>query len=72
LRTQCGIWVSDSVIDKSGIQVEEISSESGDLPSMSLEDEQTISQASPDEMERFSKLIEGVDLSGKGGESQSN
>ncbi|HEX8237278.1 MAG TPA: bifunctional nuclease family protein [Abditibacteriaceae bacterium] len=72
LRAQCGIWVSDQVIDKSGIQVEEVSTEAGELPSLTLEDEQPITEVSPDEMDRFSKLLEGVDLSGKSGESQAN
>jgi bifunctional DNase/RNase len=72
LRTQCGIWVSDQVIDKSGIQVEEVANEGGELPSLTAEDQQAISEVSPDEMDRFSKLLEGVDLSGKSGESQSN
>ena len=72
LRTQCGIWVSDQVIDKSGIQVEEVASESGELSSLAIEDEQSISEVSPDEVDRFSKLLEGVDLSGKSGESQTN
>jgi bifunctional DNase/RNase len=75
LRTQCGIYVSDQVIDKSGIQVDdvtEVSHEAGDLPLLSVQDEQPITEVSPDEMDRFSKLLEGVDLSGKSGESQSN
>jgi bifunctional DNase/RNase len=72
LRMQCGIYVSDQVIDKSGIQVEEVSGESGELSSLALEDEQAISEVSPDEADRFSKLLEGVDLSGKSGESQTN
>ena len=72
LRTQCGIWVSDEVIDKSGIQVEEVINEAADMSSVADEYEQAFSDVSPDEMERFSKLLEGVDLSGKSDESQSN
>lgn len=72
LRTQCGIWVSDEVIDKSGIQVEEIASEAADMEAVTDEFEQAISEVSPDDVDRFSKLLEGVDLTGKSGESQSN
>jgi bifunctional DNase/RNase len=66
LRAQCQIWVSDSVAEKAGIQVEEADGQEqeegfiaqpGDDPS-----------SSPDEMEKFTRLLEGVDL----GDSEKN
>jgi bifunctional DNase/RNase len=70
LRAQCQIWVSDKVVDKSGIQVEEVINESDDMTAYRVTEE--TSDASPEEMNKFSKLLEGVDLTGKEGETQSN
>ncbi len=58
LRTQCQIWVSDKVVDKSGIQVEQVISSDDDSE---LVDE----NASPEEINKLVKLLEGVDLSDK-------
>lgn len=52
LRTQCEIWVADSVAEKAGIQVEEnMPSELPPAP-----------DAPPEEIDKFSRLLEGVDL----------
>jgi bifunctional DNase/RNase len=50
LRAHCQIWVSDEVIDKSGIQVEEIPAE------------EVIGEEAPAEIDKFARLIEGLDL----------
>jgi len=73
LRAQCGIWVSDKVVDKSGIQVEDVTNESGelnDLPPFAADD--IAKDTSPEEINRLAKLLEGVDLSDKEGEAQNN
>lgn len=68
LRAQCQILVSDKVVDKTGIQVEEVVSEGADITASEGEDE----DASAEEIDKFTKLLEGVDLTDKGGEAQHN
>lgn len=51
LRAHCQIWVSDEVVDKSGIQVEEVLGEDGDIEG-----------EAPPEIDKFARLIEGLDL----------
>lgn len=58
LRANCQILVSDEVAQKTGIQVE-------DGEDVTDED---IEKASPDEVDKFQKLLEGVDL----GDAESN
>ena len=70
LRAQCQILVSDKVVDKTGIQVEEVVSEGTDITAN--ENEIDDQDASAEEIDKFTKLLEGVDLTDKGGESQHN
>ncbi|MBV9470571.1 MAG: bifunctional nuclease family protein [Abitibacteriaceae bacterium] len=59
LRAPCQILVSDSVAQKTGIQVEEADAENED----GLEnDANSEAPASPEEINKFVKLLEGVDL----------
>ena len=71
LRAQCQILVSDKVVDKTGIQVEEVVGEMAE-GSDTVESEVDEQDASPEEIDKFTKLLEGVDLSDKGGEAQHN
>jgi bifunctional DNase/RNase len=59
LRAQCNIYVSEQVVDKTGIQIEESTGDLSNLPTRREEDE-----VQPDEVEidKFVKLLEGVDL----------
>jgi bifunctional DNase/RNase len=61
LRTKCQILVSDSVAEKTGIQVEESEGElsEGENGEIAEDDD-----ASPEEIDKFMKLMEGVDLGG--------
>jgi uncharacterized protein len=68
LRAQCRILVSDQVVDKTGIQVEEVVGESGEI----VASEDADQDASVEEIDKFTKLLEGVDLTDKGGEAQHN
>jgi bifunctional DNase/RNase len=63
LRAQCRILVSSSVADKVGIQVEE-----ADARDIDAVDGEEAESDAPDEIEKFSRLLEGVDL----GESDKN
>ena len=54
LRAHCQILVSDEVAQKTGIQVEE--AESDDMLS------EEGAEAGPDEIQKFQRLLEGVDL----------
>jgi bifunctional DNase/RNase len=66
LRTKCQILVSDSVAEKTGIQVEESESEGSEIEGVETVDD----DASPEEIDKFMKLMEGVDLgSGEGGKN---
>ncbi len=74
LRAQCQIWVSDQVIEKTGIQREEVLSEeqledTSDLPSRA--EDVAPEQLTPNEISKFVKLLEGVDF-GEEGEAPKN
>ena len=67
LRAKCAILVSDSVAEKTGIQVEdaeEVSSETEDENETESDED-----ASPEEIDKFIKLLEGVDLGGESGKN---
>ncbi len=84
LRAQCQIWVSDQVIEKTGIQREEVISadvlsedalseeqlqDTSELPSRA---EDVAPEASPEEINKFVKLLEGVDFGDNDGDSLKN
>lgn len=74
LRAQCQIWVSDQVIEKTGIQREEVLSEeqledTSELPSRA---EDVAPEASPEEIDKFVQLLEGVDFGESEGDSLKN
>jgi bifunctional DNase/RNase len=61
LRADCSIFVSETVSQKMGIQVEETGPDT--LRPKSAGDAETLpGDAPPDELEKFSRLLEGVDL----------
>ena len=66
LRAPCQILVSEKVAQKTGIQVEEAEADNDDMPNLSASDDD--GPASPDEINKFVKLLEGVDL----GEAENN
>ncbi len=84
LRTQCQIWVSDQVIEKTGIQREEVLSEEqlgeDPLSAEQLQDtselpsrvEDVAPESSPEEISKFVKLLEGVDFGEGEGDSLKN
>ena len=57
LRARCQILVSEDVAEKTGIQVEEADDHNSDDDA----------DASPEEIQKFTQLLEGVDLSGEAG-----
>jgi len=57
LRTQCRILVASEVAERTGIQIEEAAEESEEI---SLDNE--AEEAAPEEINKFLKLIDGVDL----------
>lgn len=63
LRAKCAIWVNAEVAEKTGIQIEEASEDIGEEP---LDD---IEESAPEEVDKFLKLLEGVDLGGEGGKN---
>jgi bifunctional DNase/RNase len=63
LRAQCPILVAETVAQKAGIQIEETDSDDETTGAESKGD------ASSDEIEKLSRLLEGVDLSGEGGKN---
>lgn len=79
LRAQCSIFVSDKVVTKSGIQVEEVTNDSGEVTAFRAAEERpipmqqrpleaaerTAEKLSAEELRKLSKLLEGIDLSGK-------
>ena len=68
LRAQCQILVSDVVAKKAGIQVEEAEADGDEEPN-----ENGGQSASPEEIEKFVKLLEGVNLSDENeGQRESN
>jgi hypothetical protein len=64
LRTKCQILVSDSVAEKTGIQVEETDSAELETDNIAGEVEE---DTSPEEIDKFMKLLDGVDLGGNEG-----
>lgn len=73
LRAQCAIWVSETVVDKTGIQVEEVIGETN-LPMRVEEanDPQVEEKLSKAEIDKFVKLLEGVDLAQDEGNEKNN
>lgn len=70
LRAHCGIFVSESVSQKAGIQVEDV----GDDTLRPKTTGEVINAAEgstpePDELEKFTRLLEGVDLGGEQGKN---
>jgi bifunctional DNase/RNase len=61
LRADCSIFVSETVSQKMGIQVEETGPDTL-RPKPRNGEEAVPGNASPDELEKFSRLLEGVDL----------
>lgn len=87
LRTHCAIWVSNDVIEKAGIQREDVVNEAvmeshendevnefseledlSDLPSRA---EDVAPESSPEEINKFVRLLEGVDF-GENGDKTRN
>jgi len=66
LRTKCGIFVSESVSQKAGIQVEETGPDTLRPTGSAAGPEGGEGTSSPDELEKFTRLLEGVDLGGEG------
>jgi len=66
LRAKCAILVSDAVAEKTGIQVEEAEDSSPSGLDDEIEDDD---DASPEEIDKFIKLLEGVDLGGESGKN---
>ncbi len=64
LRAKCGIFVSEVVAQKAGIQVEETGPDTLRPKAPSKVEESSEGTSSPDELEKFSRLLEGVDLGG--------
>lgn len=62
LRADCGIFVSESVSQKMGIQVEEAGPDTLRPKPKTSGEENAPGQYSPDELEKFTRLLEGVDL----------
>lgn len=66
LRAHCGIFVSESVSQKAGIQVEDIGGDTlrtkASPPKSETKDESTLPA---DELDKFTRLLEGVDLGGE-------
>ena len=60
LRAHCGIFVSDSVSQKAGIQVEDAGPDT--LRPKAAAAREEVTDVPPDEAEKLSRLLEGVDL----------
>lgn len=69
LRAQCSIFVSEKVSEKAGIQVEETGPDTLRPKSTPATEAAGEGSSSPDELEKFTRLLEGVDL---GGEAENN
>jgi len=67
LRAKCAILVSDSVAEKTGIQVEEAEDSADSNTDDAIDDNDE--DASPEEIDKFIKLLEGVDLGGESGKN---
>jgi bifunctional DNase/RNase len=61
LRARCGIFVSDTVSEKAGIQVEDAGPDTL-RPKTPTAREEATDDVPPDEAEKLSRLLEGVDL----------
>lgn len=67
LRAKCAILVSDAVAEKTGIQVEDAEDAANSSEEDDSEDDND--DASPEEIDKFIKLLEGVDLGGESGKN---
>ena len=72
LRAQCGIFVSETVSQKMGIQVEETGPDTLRPKPQTSGEETPTGESAPDELEKFSRLLEGVDLGEGDKESDKN
>ncbi len=74
LRAQCQIWVSDLVIEKTGIQREEVLSEEqlNDFSELPSRAEDVAPTASPEEINKFAQLLDGVDFGENEGDTLHN
>lgn len=85
LRTQCEIWVSDEVIEKAGIQREDVISEVegdtendivlselNDLSDLPSRAEDVAPDSSPEEINKFVRLLEGVEFGENDGDKPQN
>lgn len=86
LRTQCAIWVSNDVIEKAGIQREDVVNEADmerheadadddlndmeDLSDLPSRVEDVAPESSPEEINKFVRLLEGVDFGDEGNKSR--
>lgn len=63
LRASCNIYVAEDVLEKTGIQIEDARDDSN-LPSIrdDAEDPQAVEEENTPELDKFRKLLEGVDL----------
>lgn len=70
LRAHCGIFVSESVSQKAGIQVEDVGNDTL-RPKVTPPASQTADESTPpaDELDKFTRLLEGVDLGGEQGKN---
>jgi bifunctional DNase/RNase len=68
LRAQCQIWVSDEVIEKTGIQRDEVLTDEAleDTSELPSRVEDVAPEASPEEINKFVQLLEGVDFGDEG------
>ena len=81
LRTQCAIWVSNEVIEKAGIQREDVLTEVqndhdeetpendadfSDLSGLPSRAEDVAPESSPEEINKFVRLLEGVEFDDNG------
>jgi bifunctional DNase/RNase len=84
LRTQCEIWVSNEVIEKAGIQREDVISEVegetedadmsdfNDLSDLPSRAEDVAPASSPEEINKFVRLLEGVEFGENDGDKSQN
>jgi bifunctional DNase/RNase len=67
LRAHCGIWVSEHVIEQTGIQIEAVIGEGNtDIRVEEMHFEGAETQPSEAEIDKFAKLLDGVDLTDEG------
>ena len=70
LRAQCHIYVAEQVVDKTAIQVEEVATNDANLPTQ--RDDADDEQPDAEEIDKFVKLLEGVDLTDHEGDAKNN